>query len=72
MAWLGGRHGERPLVPPLVRACVWAGGSDPGRACVWAGGSDPGWGVCKRQPMDVFHTDVSLPLFLPPFPLSKN
>ena len=29
----------------------------------------PRWGeVCERQP----HTDVSLCVFLPPFPLSKN
>ena len=31
-------------------------------------GPGPQWRPCKRQP----HTDVSLPLFLPPFLLSKN
>ena len=32
----------------------------------------PGQGVCKRPLIDVFLLHVSLPLFLPPLPLSKN
>ena len=34
------------------------------RAPAWVTGSVPSWGAYKRQP----HIDVSLPLFLHPFP----
>ena len=47
---------ERSLVRFLVRAHVWVGGLVSGE------------GMYKRQLMNVSHIDVSLPLFLPPFP----
>ena len=39
-------------------------GSFPVRAHVWVVGQVPSWGAHERQP----HIDVSLPLFLLPFP----
>ena len=36
----------------------------PGTAIAWVAGQVPSKGQCEKQP----HTDVSLPLFLPPFP----
>ena len=40
----------------------------PIRACAWVVGQVPSWGVGQA----VDQCDVSLPLFLPPSPLSKN
>ena len=40
--------------------------SIPGWGMCLGCGQRPQWGSCERQP----HIDVSLPLFLPPFPLS--
>ena len=44
----------------------------PIRAHAQVVGSIPGSGEYKKQPIDVSHIDVSLPLLLPPFPLSKK
>ena len=38
------------------------------RAHTWVAGSVHSQGAYKRQQINVSHTDVSLPLFLPPFP----
>ena len=43
-------------------------GSIPSQGTFLGFGPGPQLGACERQP----HTDVSLPLFLPPSPLSKN
>ena len=43
----------------------------PVSAHVWFVRSIPLRGMCKRQPGDVSHIDVSLSLFLPASPLSK-
>ena len=40
----------------------------PGQGTCLGCGPGPHLGVCEGQP----HTDVSLPLFLPPFPSLKN
>ena len=43
------------------------------RAHMWVAGLVPSKGVCKRQQINVLaHINVSLPLLLPPFPLSKT
>ena len=42
--------------------------SIPSQGTCLGGRPGPQWGPRERQP----HTDVSLPLFLPSFPLSKN
>ena len=52
---------------------VWAvkqrvAGSIPSQGTCLGCGPGPQWGPSDRQP----HIDVSLPLFVPPFPLSKN
>ena len=47
----------------------------PVRAHAWVAGQVPSWGrVRGSQSLYLLHIDVSLPLFLPPFPspLSKN
>ena len=39
-------------------------GSIPSQGTCLGWGPGPQWGECERQP----HVDISLPLFLPPFP----
>ena len=43
-------------------------GSIPSQGTCLGCGPGPWWGTHEGQP----HTDVSLPFFLPPFPLSKK
>ena len=40
----------------------------PIRAHAWVVGSVPSQGACERHLIILSHIDVSLPLFLPPFP----
>ena len=42
------------------------------RAYAWVGGSVPSQGLCDSQSMFLSHTDVSLPLPLPPFSSLKS
>ena len=56
LVWLSGLSAGLQTKGSLVRFPV--------RACAWVVGQVPSRGACERQP----HTDVSLPLFLLPFP----
>ena len=61
--------------PGLCSSADWAWATNqrvasliPGQGTCLGCGPGPQWGPCERQP----HIDVSLPFFLPSFPLSKN